>query len=155
MRALEEFSADAQLDPHIHSQIRNFLSNNYREMFARIENDNLIAELPPTMKEILFYHQYGDSIIKFDYLMKLPIDAAWTIVKKMKKISFEEGDMIYEDNSLASCFFLIYQGQVKLFANNGLPFKTYKHGEQFRENEMITSIRSNGIARASKVCKLY
>ena len=33
LKALEDFSADAKLDPRIHSQIRNFLSNNFKEMF--------------------------------------------------------------------------------------------------------------------------
>lgn len=60
--------------------------------------------------------------------MKLPVDAAWTMVKNMKKIRFEKGDKIYEDNSLSYCFYLVHQGVVKLYASNGHPFKVYKKG---------------------------
>lgn len=77
-------------------------------MFSRIDEENLINELPPNVKEILFFHQYGNIIVQFEFLTNLPVDAAWSIVKKMKKITFDKGDKIYEDNQLCTSFYLIH-----------------------------------------------
>jgi hypothetical protein len=74
LKALEEFAKETNLDPDLHSQIKNFLTNNYLELFSRIEEEALINELPPTFKEDLFIHQYGSLIDHFDFLKELGND---------------------------------------------------------------------------------
>ena len=55
IKALEEFAKDTGLDPTLHNQVKSFLMNNYLELFARVDEEALINELPPTIKEELFF----------------------------------------------------------------------------------------------------
>ena len=108
IRALDDFSSKANLDEEINLQIRNFMSNNYREIFSKVDEDAMIYELPASLREDLFYHQFGNIILKFEFLTNLQIDSAWSIVKNLKKISFFKNDLIYSDNSLSSSMYLIH-----------------------------------------------
>jgi len=71
--------------------------NNYLELFARIDEEQLINELPPTLKEELFFHQFGGLIDNLNFLQDLDNDCTWGIVKALKKIHYERGDKIYHD----------------------------------------------------------
>jgi len=62
IKALDEFSRDTNLDKDLHKRIEKFLLNNYVELFSRIDEDAMISELPPTLKEEIFYHQFGNLI---------------------------------------------------------------------------------------------
>lgn len=52
------------------------------------------------------------------------------------------------DRSLSTSFYMIHDGIIKLYADNGLPFKVFKKGSQFGQTEMVVGIRRNGTARA-------
>lgn len=56
LKALEEFAQETNLDIDLHSQVKTFLLNNYNELFSRVDEEALINELPPTLKEELFFH---------------------------------------------------------------------------------------------------
>ena len=55
IKALDEFAIETGLDPVLHNQVKSFLMNNYLELFARVDEEALINELPPTIKEELFF----------------------------------------------------------------------------------------------------
>lgn len=155
MKALEEFAKDSNLDPELHSQIKNFMLNNYLELFARMDEETLINELPPTLKEELFFHQYGGLIDHLNFLQDLGNDCVWGIVKALKKINYEKGDTIYLDGDLSEHLFIIHKGTVKLYADNGYPFSQYKSGMHFGDADLLCGTRRNGTAKASEDCLLY
>lgn len=89
---------------------------NFAELFSKVDEDSMLNELPSTLKEEVFFHQFGSIIKKFDYFEKFRNnDLTWAIVKAFKKISFTPGDVIYADNSVADCMYFIHLGYVKLF----------------------------------------
>ena len=45
LKALDDFAEESSLDPEIHTGITNFLSNNYVELFQRIDEEAMIQEL--------------------------------------------------------------------------------------------------------------
>lgn len=65
IKALDIFAADTQLDPRLHTAVKTFLQNNFGEITSKVEIDGMIDELPPTLKEEVFYHQYGQLMQKF------------------------------------------------------------------------------------------
>lgn len=128
---------------------------NYLELFARIDEEALINELPPTIKEELFFHQYGGLLDNLHFLQDLENDCVWGIVKALKKINYEKGDKIYHDKDLAETMFMIHKGTVKLYADNGFPFSQYMAGMHFGDADMLCETRRNGTASASENCLLY
>lgn len=42
LKALDDFAEDTDLNPEIHTGITNFLSNNYVELFQRIDEEAMI-----------------------------------------------------------------------------------------------------------------
>lgn len=91
-----------------------------------MDEEALIAELPPTLKEEVFFHQYGRLIEQFEFFQDLErSECIWGMVRHLSKISFGQGDIIYADNELSETMYLINRGQVKLIAENAYAFKTY------------------------------
>jgi len=81
-------------------KVYQFLQNNYKELFLKIEYDSLVDELPIAMKEALMYHQYGPLMNRFDFFETTSNNLfVWDMLKKLSKIQYEKGDVLYEDNS--------------------------------------------------------
>jgi len=53
---------------------------------------------------------------------------------------------------MAEHIYMIHQGTIKLFAENGYPFKIYRDGDVFGEADCLTGIRRNGTAIAVTYC---
>ena len=156
LRALEEFAQETQLDQDLHNQVKTFLQNNYTELFSRVDEDALINELPPTLKEELYYHQFGSLIDNLAFLKDMDNnEITWGIVKKLKKIRYQRNDKIYHDKDLSETLFLIHKGTVKLIAENNFPFEMYRGGDHFGFADMFSGIRRNGTAQAADDCQLY
>ena len=51
MKALEEFAAKTGLPEDLNTKIRQFLENNYDELFTRIDEKQLVNELPITLRD--------------------------------------------------------------------------------------------------------
>lgn len=111
--------------------------------------------MQPTLKEEVFYIQFGDILEKFDFFDDLEIDCAWNIVKNLKKIAYDKGNVIYNDQELSDTMFFIHKGTVKLYAENDFPFETYVEGQVFGFTDLICGMRRNGTARAMCDIKLY
>lgn len=136
--------------------MKTFLLNNYNELFSRVDEDALINELPPTLKEELFFHQFGSLIDNLEFLQDLENnECTWGIVKNLKKIRYERGDKIYHDNDLSETLYLINKGNVKIYAENGFAIASYKNGQHFGDIEMFCGTRRNGTATAAEDCQLY
>lgn len=139
----------------MHLRVKNFILNNYHELFSKIDEEALIGELPPTYKEEVFFHQYGNLIYDLQFLQELETDCTWGIVKYLKKSKFEKTDIIYRDKSLSETIYFIHKGVVKLYAENDYPFYTFNSSNTFGDSDMICNIRRIGSAVAFEDCLLY
>lgn len=88
LMALDEFAEKTNLEKSMHRQIRMFFSNNYKELFQRVDEEQMQKELPISLVEELFYHQFGSLIYKFEFFQEIPSDMAWAIVRNLRKIMF-------------------------------------------------------------------
>jgi hypothetical protein len=99
LKALEAFAAQSNLDPELLNSIRQFIYNNYSNMFSKIEEELIVKELPPTLKEEVLFHQYGGIMFKFTFFENIGNnDFVWSILQKVTQISFDRGDVIYVDD---------------------------------------------------------
>lgn len=67
LTALDDFAEAFNIDKQIHYQIKKFLQKNYVELYIKEKAENLMNELPPTLKEEVFFNQYGDLIQSFNF----------------------------------------------------------------------------------------
>jgi CRP-like cAMP-binding protein len=155
LKALDEFARDTNLDKELHKRVQKFLVNNYVELFSKMDEEQLIQEMPPTLKEEIFYHQFGSLISDLAFLQNLDNDITWGIVKQLKKVKYEHNDRIYADGEVSDALFMIHKGIVKLYAENDFPFHTYAAGSQFGDADMFCNIRRMGTAHAHVDCLLY
>lgn len=138
LKALEQFREESDLDQELYDKLRSFISNNYYELFQRIDEDSMLNELPSTLKEEVMFHQYGAIIKKFHFFEKVNNnDFVWGAVKCLKKISFDKNDTIYFDDSISDCMYLIHKGFVKLYAENDFPFAVYRISTTFGDIDIF------------------
>lgn len=137
-------------------KIKQFLSNNYKELVQNVGEEFMISELPGTLKEELLFHKYGNILLKYHFLNKVEnYNFVWGILKDLKKIQFELSDNIYLDNALATGFYLVHKGYIRLLAENGMAFAVYRSGTTFGDIEVILGQKRNGTAKAMDFCQLY
>lgn len=55
LKALEEYSQEHQLNQDLHFQVKSFMINNQKELFGKVDEEELINELPGSIKEELLY----------------------------------------------------------------------------------------------------
>jgi len=117
----------------------------------------MIDELPPTLKEEVFYHQYGQLMQKFYFFQNQAENSfRWAVVRKLRKISYDRtADVIFTDQDLADGMYFIYSGTVKIYAENGFSFATFRKGENFGETDILTGMRRNGTARTVDILQMY
>ena len=64
--------------------------------------EGMINELPPTLKEEVFFNQFGDLIQSLDFFNLLGNnECKWGLVREMSKLEYNKGDEIYNDQELA------------------------------------------------------
>lgn len=68
LKALEEFAKKTKLPEELHFKIRQFLENNYNELFSRIDENQLLQELPITLRDEVFIHKYQGLLDTIDFL---------------------------------------------------------------------------------------
>lgn len=73
----------------------------------------------------------------------------------LKKVSFEKDDIVYNDGAFSETIYLVFKGQVKLFAENGYAFAVFRKGDHFGETDVFCGTRRNGTATAQDICLLY
>lgn len=155
IKSLDEFAKESKLDETLYNRVKNFIYNNHNELFSKIDEEALINELPPTYKEEVFFHQYGNLVYDLQFLQELESDVTWGIVKHLKKSKFEKTDVIYRDKSLSETIYFIYKGVVKLYAENDFSFYEFGSSHTFGDSDMICNIRRIGSAIAFNDCMLY
>lgn len=81
MKALEEFAKKTKLPEDLHFKIRSFIENNYHELFSRVDEDQLLHELPTTLREEVFFFRYGGLIDAISFLQNCSnSDFVWSLV---------------------------------------------------------------------------
>lgn len=56
LKAFEDFAEEANLDELLKTKITHFIMNNYSELFSKVDDDQMISELPPNLKEEIMFN---------------------------------------------------------------------------------------------------
>lgn len=56
IRQLEDYSSASGIDEELYQKIRTFLLNNYIELSSKIDEQQLIGDLPTSLREEILYH---------------------------------------------------------------------------------------------------
>jgi hypothetical protein len=81
LKALEEFAKKTKLPEELHFKIKQFLDNNYSELFSRVDEDQLLRELPTTLREDVLQHRFGGLLDSIDFLRTCDnYDFKWAMV---------------------------------------------------------------------------
>ena len=68
----------------------------------------MVNELHPTLKEELFFYQYGNLVNKLEFIQNIGDNQCkWAIVRCIKKIIFGKGDNIFYDDYISESIYLI------------------------------------------------
>jgi CRP-like cAMP-binding protein len=112
------------------------LENNYNELFSRIDENQLLQELPITLRDEVFIHKYQGLLDSIDFLRECENNEfVWALVQLLRKIKVDKDDVVYWEGDFAEEIYFIKQGKIKLYSDNGLPFATYKDGQHFGDPE--------------------
>ena len=85
LKVLESFNDEYHVDPKLYKSLRQFVQMNYLDIFKRVDDEQMLNELPITLREEVLFHQYGAIILKFEFFEKLKNDdLAWDIVKHLE-----------------------------------------------------------------------
>ena len=70
VKALEEFAHKTKLNNNLVFKIKQFLEINYKELFSQHDEENLLNELPTTLKEEVNYHRFHAVLETFEFFNK-------------------------------------------------------------------------------------
>jgi hypothetical protein len=56
IKVLEDFSKETGMDEDLMNKIRQFLLNNYNELFSKVDEEELLKELPLSLREEVLYN---------------------------------------------------------------------------------------------------
>mgnify|MGYP000683143663 CR=1 FL=1 len=73
----------------------------------------------------------------------------------LKRIKVDKDDVIYLEGYFSEEIYYIKVGKVKIYAENGFPFASYKEGQQFGETNVIFKEVRDGKAVAQTDCLLF
>jgi hypothetical protein len=62
LKSLEDFQKETNLDEELTVKIRQFLLNNQDDLFTKGDEENLLNELPISLKEEVLYYQHGKLV---------------------------------------------------------------------------------------------
>ena len=68
IKALEEFASATKLPSHLLYRIRQFLEVNFKEIFSQNDEENLLNELPTTLREEVNYHRFHGLLESLKFL---------------------------------------------------------------------------------------
>lgn len=98
-------------------------------MFSRIEEDQLLDELPSNFSEEVLFYRFHGLFKSIDFLKNnVKHGFVWKMVQMLRKIKFDKDDVIYWEGDFSEEIYFIKTGKVKLYAKNGFPFYSYKEG---------------------------
>lgn len=138
MKALEEFAEQTGLPDDLHNKLRQFLENNFSELFSRIDEQQLLQELPITLRDEVLQSQFAGLITSLHFIRDCEnTEFMWAFVQALKKIKIDKGDILYFEGDFSEEIYFIKQGKVKLFAANGYSYLNCKDGQHFGEVEVF------------------
>ena len=154
LRAIDQYYHDGNLSFEFYHELRSFICMNYDELFSKVDQEYLINQMPPVMKEEVLFHSYGDIMFKFThYFQKFNNQSfVWYLVLKFQKQRQAPRDVIYEHKSESDRIFFLGQGIVKLYAENNMSFQEFKKGDAFSDTEVYLNVKRIGEARAEENC---
>ena len=156
MKALEEFAKKTNLPEDLHFKIRQFLENNYHELFSRMDEDDLLKELPTSLREKVLFFRFHGLFDSLEFLKaNVKKDFVWHMVQMLRKIKVDKDDVIYCEGDFAEEIYFIKTGKVKLYAKNGFSFISYKEGQHFGDTDVIYRETRDGKAVAQTDCLFY
>ncbi|CDW91576.1 cation channel family protein [Stylonychia lemnae] len=156
LKALEEFAKKTNLPEELHFKIRQFLENNYNELFSRIDENQLLQELPITLRDEVFIHKYQGLLDAIDFLRECENNEfVWAMVQMLRKIKVDKDDEVYQEGDFAEEIYYIKSGKIRLYAENGFPFASYQEGQHFGDPEVLFKETRDGKAVAQTDCLFY
>lgn len=121
-----------------------------------MDEEALLAELPVSMKEELLYRQYGGLVETVRMLRDCDDNEfVWAVVQVAMQMKYEKDDTIFWPGDFSDVFFMIYRGQVSLFAQNGHVFLTYGEGDLLGDSDALTNEVRDSKAVALTSCTMY
>lgn len=159
LKALEDFSKETKLyeeDEELQNQIRQFLINNFLDLHAKIDEEALLAELPLSLKEEVLYRQFGGLVETIKVLRdSTDNEFVWAVVQIANKIAFEKDDTIYWQGDFSENSYMIYKGEVSLYAQNGYAFISYGEGDVLGDSDALLDEVRDSKAIAQDNCVMY
>lgn len=96
----------------------------------------MLNDLPISLKEEVLYYQHGSLVDSIKMLNECEENEfVWALVQQTQKIIYDKDDPIYWLGDYAGNFYLLEEGHVKLYAQNGFTFSSYKQGDIFGDSD--------------------
>ena len=67
LKALENFREENDVDQKLYKSLRQFVQLNYLDLFKKVDEEQILEELPTNLREEVLFHQYGAIMLKFDF----------------------------------------------------------------------------------------
>ena len=80
-KTVEEFLEEDRERQVLEENIRQFVYNNQKDLFSRMDEDMIVKEIPATLKEEVLFHQFGNLMFKFSFFEKIGNnDFVWSML---------------------------------------------------------------------------
>ena len=113
------------------------------------EDQQLIATLPPSLRDEILLITHGEMIDRIDFLKTVnDHDFIWKLLHELKDIRFAKGDVLYWRGDDSDVMYFIITGKVKLYSD-GNPFIKYQNGDCFGDQDLLLNLPRDSKAVAT------
>jgi len=141
LTTLRQFSKETKLSEELTSKIRRFVEHNHSEnIYAWIDKDQLMSELPYSLRNEVQLYLHSNLIKKVPFLQRKSTDFVAFIIPLLKSMRVHSLEILYRIGDVADEMYFITSGRVGLQSNKGGVFISYVEGSYFGEIELFMNI---------------
>lgn len=168
LQTLQSYSLKIGLPPETAVRIQRFLENDSKDFNSLVEQENLVQELPPSLRSEVIEFSSSRIVAKLPFFKDKNIDFQHKVLPLLKARKLYRGDLLHSEGDLADeiCFvlygnFYIYKDisdmiplPEKLIDKESqafnVPFLKYGAGSYFGDEDCITEIDRENVPDTKK-----
>eukprot|EP00347_Sterkiella_histriomuscorum_P010858 403374655 len=155
LKSLKQLALKANIPHELSVKLGVFVQNNFQSLFNRDDQAELFLMLPPALRNEILHSSYGKIIQKVKFFRDMEdSDFQWRLLALLRQTKLEKSDILYWRDDLAENIYFIQKGQIKLYTNQGYPYKTYTDGDLFGDNDTLLNLPRDSKAIAHTHVKL-
>ena len=112
---MQTYSLKIGLPPETALRIQRFLENDSKDFNSLVEQENLIRDLPPSLRSEVIEYTTSRIVEKIPFFKDKSLDFSHKLLPMLKARRLYRGDLLYSEGDLADEVYFVMTGSFYLY----------------------------------------